>query len=143
MAEHRFIGDHSAPAPLARVRAKRPEAGTRQPPESLREMARTRSFYLTTETDDEPEVKITSIGSRGQHEWRIDVPVHERTHGARLGLTAERHPGEKFLAEVKEHHDFKSHRPEWADLLTVPQVLNERAAGTMRRRRSGPMASTS
>jgi V8-like Glu-specific endopeptidase len=133
MAEHRFIGDHSAPTPLARVRAKRPALGTGQIPEALRAMARTQSLYLKTETHERPEVKIVSIGSRGQHEWRIDVPVHEQLSGRRLGLIAERHPSEKFLAEVDEHHDFKARCPEWADLLTVPQVFNDRATRTMRR----------
>jgi hypothetical protein len=101
MAEHRFIGDHSAPTPLARVRTKRPALGTGHLPEALRAMARTRSFYLKTDTDEQPEVKIASIGSGGQREWRIDVPVHEQLNGRRLGLVAARHPAEKFLAEVK------------------------------------------
>jgi hypothetical protein len=65
MAKHRFIGDHSAPTPLARVRAKRPALGTGHRPEALRAMARTQSFYLKTDTDEQPEVNIASVGSRG------------------------------------------------------------------------------
>jgi V8-like Glu-specific endopeptidase len=91
--------------------------------------------FRTTYVDMEkkPEVKIGSVGRRGQPVWRVDVPVNERLRGARPGLTLERHAPEKFLSEVNGEASFKSHRPGWIDSLPLPRLKLDRVARVMRR----------
>lgn len=133
MAIHRFIGDSHAPTPLASVRARRAVLGTGKIPAVLRAMARVRSFYVETESNKKPQVDIDSVGSRGQHLWKIGVPVSEQFKGARPGLTLERHPSARFLEEVNEAVSFKSHRPDWIDAHPVPRLVLEKATRSMRR----------
>ena len=130
---HRFIGDHHAPTPLASVRTRRAILGSGAIPADLRAMVRTRALYLETDSDKKPEVKIDSVGRRGHHLWKIEVPVSERLKGARPGLTLERHPSTKFLGEVRERVSFKSHRPDWIDSLPVPRLRLDKATRSMRR----------
>jgi V8-like Glu-specific endopeptidase len=142
MANHRFIGDRETPMPLASVRARRPILGSGKVPSELRALARKRVFYLETDSNKKPQVDIDSVGARGQHTWRIEVPVDEQLKGARQGLTLERHPAERFLSEVDERVSFKSHRPEWIDALPVPRLRSEKASRSMRRfngRRTEPL----
>ncbi len=122
MASHRFIGDRSAPTPLASIHRRRMALGTGNIPTALRAMARTRILYSETETKEKPRVRVDSVEHTGRHMWRIEVPVNDELRGARPGLTLERHPATKFLGEVNEPVSFTSHRPDWIDTLPTPQV---------------------
>jgi hypothetical protein len=124
---------NEAPTPLASVRARRAVLGTGKIPAELLAMKRTRALYLETDSNKKPQVQIDSVESRGQHLWKVAVPVGEQLKGARPGLTLERHPSAKFLEEAKEVVSFQSHRPDWIDALTVPRLALERAARSMRR----------
>jgi V8-like Glu-specific endopeptidase len=132
MAMHRFIGDRHAPTALTSVARRRPILGTGKIPTELRAMSSTRALYLQTESNTKPQVDIKSVGSRGQHLWKIEVPVEEQLKGARPGLTMERHPPANFLAEVDEAVSFRSHLPDWMDATSVPR-LAERPVRSMRR----------
>ena len=120
MAIHRFIGDREIPTPLASIRTRRPLLGTGKIPAELRAMARSRTLYTATDLNKKPQVDIDYVPNGGKHLWKIQVPVGDELRGARAGLTLERHPGEKFLKDVKETASFKSHRPDWIDALPVP-----------------------
>src|SRR6266446_4536485 len=122
MASHRFIGDRSAPTQLASVRRRRMALGTVHIPAALRAMAGMHVLYSETETKKEPDVHVDSVEHTDRHLWRIEVPVSDELRGARPGLTMERHPSTKFLDEVNDAVSFTSHRPEWIDVLPVPQV---------------------
>jgi hypothetical protein len=133
MANHRFVGYHQAPMPLAAVRARRPVLGTGNMPEDLRRMAQTKVIYLEADSSDKPRVQVDAIESQRHRLWRIEVPVGERLKGARPGLTLERHPSERFLKEVEERVSFGSHRPEWIDALPLPRLKLEAEAPMLRR----------
>ncbi len=133
MATHRFIGDRQAPTSLASVRKRRAVLGTGKIPAELRAMARTRALYVETDSNKKPHVDIDSVGRRGRHLWKVEVPVDEELKGARRGLTLEQHPPAKFLKEVKEAASFKSHRPDWIDASAVPRLRLEKPTRMMRR----------
>ena len=122
MPSHRFIGDRSAPTPLASIRKSRMTPGTGTIPASLRAMAGMRVLYSETDTNKKPNVHVDSVKHTGRHLWRIEVPVSDELRGARPGLTMERHPSTKYLDEVDDAASFTSHRPAWIDVLPVPQV---------------------
>jgi V8-like Glu-specific endopeptidase len=86
-------------------------------------MARVRTLYSETETKKPPTVRVELVEHAGRNLWQVDVPVHNETKGARPGLTLERHPPAKFLAEVGENVPFNSHRPNWIDALSVPRLI--------------------
>jgi V8-like Glu-specific endopeptidase len=133
MSIHRFIGDREAPTPIASVRTRRTVLGTGEIPAELRAMTGKRVLYVETDSNIKPKVHIDSVDGRGQHLWKIEVPVGEQFKGARPGLTLERHPSEKFLKEVNESVSFKSNRPDWIDALPLPSLRLEKPARSLRR----------
>jgi V8-like Glu-specific endopeptidase len=125
MIVHRFIGDHETPIHLPLLRKRRPILGTGQIPKVLREMAQMRSFYIETDLNVKPEVRINSINTDNELAWRIDVPVTDKLRGARAGRTLERHPLEKLFVEVDHATSFTSHRPDWVDSLPQPRLISK------------------
>jgi V8-like Glu-specific endopeptidase len=133
ISAHRFIGDREAPTPLAALRRQRAVLGSGSIPAALRAMAHSRALYLETDSNKKPQVKIEPVGGRGQHLWKMDVPVDETLRGARAGLTLERHPADKFLEETGDRVAFKSYRPDWIDAMPLPRLRLDRASRAMRR----------
>src|SRR5579862_3402923 len=101
MPMHRFIGDRETPAALNRIRARRPSLGTGKMPEALSAMARSRTIYTAAEATQKPSVDVEPVNDGGRHLWRVRVPVTGDLRGHRPGLSLERHPSDKYLAEVK------------------------------------------
>ncbi len=133
MPIHRFIGDREAPTALGAVRRRRPSLGTGKMPAELSEMARNRSIYTTAEGNQKPKVDVEAVNDGGRQLWRVRVPVSDQLRGARPGMTRERHPSDKYLAEVNADVPYRSHRPDWIDSLSVPRLVLDRAVRMLRR----------
>lgn len=133
MATHQFIGDHTSPTPLTKVRRQNAIPGNGKIPEALQRMAKERSFYIESKTNKKPAVEIESLHKEGHDLWRINVPVDNNLKGARPGLTMEKHPSSKYLKEIKKEVSFQSHRPEWMNLSPVPRIKVSSVVPAMRR----------
>ena len=119
MATHRFLGDRHAPELHPSVREQRALQGTGARPVELERMASVRTIYSRTETRERPEVIVESVAHENENVWKIDVPVTDPS-GARLGRTLERHPPDKYLAEIGEDVSVGAYRPAWIDALPAP-----------------------
>lgn len=133
MAAHRFIGDRHAPIALTSVRARRAILGTGDMPEALRALASVRVVYSSMDSSEKPALNVERVEGSGQPLWKVKVPVGDRLRGARPGLTLDRHPSANFLKEVDERISFRSHKPEWIDMLPTPRVILPSAKQAMRR----------
>ena len=131
MPIHRFIGDRESPTPLNRIRARRPSLGTGKIPEALNAMAQSRTIYTIAE--EKPSVDVEPVNDGGRHLWKVRVPVSRELRGHRPGVSLERRPSEKYLAEVKDNVSYRSHRPDWIDALPVPRLVIDRAVRMLRR----------
>lgn len=133
MTMHRFIGDKEMPSLTPSVRQRRTLLGTGDMPAELLTLARTRALYVATDTKTKPQVAVQSVGDRGEHLWRIDVPVDEATRGARPGRTLARHNSKKYLDEVPADVTFHSYRPDWIDAMPAPELRPKRSSWYGRR----------
>jgi V8-like Glu-specific endopeptidase len=132
MNAHKFIGDREAPTPIEKVRAGRPILGTGKMPEALIRMAQARTLYSEVNPDNGSGVKVTALQNEGQQLWKIDVPVGD-LNGCRPGLSAQRHPASKILAEIPAEPSYQSYRPDWIDAMPSPRVKMERDRPYLRR----------
>src|SRR5208282_4660412 len=64
MSSRRFIGDRDTPMSFASMRRRRAVLGTGHRPEALREMARSRSFYIESSSDPS-SLSDWSLADRG------------------------------------------------------------------------------
>lgn len=128
----RFVGETDRPSRPEEVARRRPELGTGRRPDEVEAMARRRSVYIRSATQDEPTVAVSRV-SGDENLWRVDIPVEPGEAGAIPGRTAVRRKPEEFLAEIDAGVDFRGHRPDWADVLPVPRVVPYATAPLMSR----------